>query len=231
MRKFELPAGNGGVGVDPDHPTDRHRRFRRAIMGKGTKRGEVASLAHHLQYFIPGEEVAEVAAEIPAIVPGRGDCDNVCLALHYASDARGRIWGGQVSVGNSHGLQGRVLASEGSPNWHQETPEDLRFDPIGGMERTIAGGYDGLSSLTDDATRFRPGHPEGHAPAFANLNLGFACARVTAGLSGDSDPYLQGLPETDDQHVTLAYIEAVMKSFQDQGHCAPAVHLNNSAGP
>ena len=227
----ELAAGDKGVSVEPDDPADRHWRFRPDIMGKGAILGEVASHAHHLQYYILGEEVAEVSAEMSTFVPGRDVHDNAYLTLRYASGARGRIWGSYVAAGNDHGLQFRVFGSEGGLHWHQEAPEVLRFKPIGGEERIIARGYDGLSSLTDDATRFRPGHPEGYALAFANLYSDFACARIAMGLNEDPDPYLRGLPGAEDGIVTLAFIEAAMKSFQGQGHWAPVVHLNSFAGP
>ena len=46
-----------------------------------------------------------------------------------------------------------------------------------------------------------------------------------------NSPYLQELPGADDGIVTLAFIEAAVKSRQDQGHCTPATHPNNFEGP
>ncbi len=226
----ELAAGDKGVSVEPEDPIDRHWRFRPEIMGKGAILGEVASHAHHLQHYILGEEVAEVSAEMSTFVTRRDVYDNAYLTLRYASGARGRIWGSYVAAGNDHGLQFRVFGSEGGLHWHQESPEVLRFKPIGGEERIVARGYDGLSSLANDATRFRPGHPEGYALAFANLYSDFACAKIATDLDEDPGVYLRGLPGCEDGVVTLALIEAAMSSHQNQGCWASVFQLNEGGG-
>ena len=213
----ELAAGDLGVSFEPEDPADRHWRFQPKVMGKGAILGEVASHAHHLQYYILGEQVAEVSAEMSTFVSGRAVYDNAYLALRYASGARGRIWGSYVAAGNDHGLQFRVFGSKGGLHWHQESPEVLRFKPIGGEERIIARGYDGLSSAANDATRFRPGHPEGYALAFANLYAEFACALIAAHLDEDPSAFLSSLPGSDDGVVTLALIEAAMVSQENRG--------------
>ena len=226
----ELAAGDKGVSVEPEDPADRHWRFRPEVMGKGAILGEVASHAHHLQYYILGEEVAEVSAEMSTFVSRRDVYDNAYLTLRYASGARGRIWGSYVAAGNDHGLQFRLFGSRGGLHWHQESPEILRFKPIGGEERIVARGYDGLSSPANDATRFRPGHPEGYALAFANLYSDFACARIAADLGEDPDAHLSGLPGCEDGVVTLALIEAAMTSNESRGSWVPVFQSNGGGG-
>ena len=221
----ELAAGDLGVSVEPEDPADRHWRFQPEVMGKGAILGEVASHAHHLQYYILGEQVAEVSAEMSTFVLGREVYDNAYLALRYASGARGRIWGSYVAAGNDHGLQFRVFGSKGGLHWHQESPEILRFKPIGGEERIIARGYDGLSSPANDATRFRPGHPEGYALAFANLYAEFACALIATHLDEDPGAFLSSLPGAGDGVVTLALFEAAMSSNENRGGWAPVLQV------
>ena len=217
LLEAELAAGDPGVSVEPEEPSHRHWRFRDDVMGKGAILGEVSSHAHHILHYIFGEEIAEVSAEMSIFVPRRIVYDNAYVTARYASGARGRIWGSYVAAGNDHGLRFRIFGEKGGLTWDQEEPEVLWFKPIGGKAVRIARGYDDQSAEAMRATRFRPGHPEGYALAFANLYSEFACAVMAREIGLPHEPHLVSVPNTTDGLVTMSLIESAVLSQENNG--------------
>ena len=217
----ELAAGDPGVSFEPENPADRHWRFREDIMGKGVILGEVASHAHHLLHYVYGEEISAVSAEMSIFVPRRVVYDNAYLTTRYASGARGRIWGSYIAAGNDHGLCFRIYGELGGLHWHQEDPEVLWFKPIGGKAQRIARGYQDLSSWASRGSRFRPGHPEGYALAFANLYADFGCAVMARQLGLPYEQFYDALPNTRDGIITMSLIKAAVASNDNNGRWQP----------
>ena len=213
----ELAAGDPGVSVEPDDPADRHWRFRESSMGKGAILGEVASHAHHIVSYVTGRDVTEVSAEMTTFVARREVYDNSYVTARFDNGARGRIWGSYVAAGNDHGLWFRIYGEKGGLTWVQEDPEVLWFKPIGGAAIRIARGYDDLPEHAEAATRFRPGHPEGYALAFANLYSDFARAVMARRLGLPFSQYLDRLPGALDGVGTMALIEAAVASQNSGG--------------
>ncbi|MBZ9801118.1 Gfo/Idh/MocA family protein [Mesorhizobium sp. ES1-6] len=217
----ELCAGDPGVSVEPADPAQRHWRFRADSMGKGAILGEVASHAHNIATFVTGLSITEVAAEMSTFVECREVFDNSYVTARFSNGARGRIWGSYVAAGNDHGLSFRVFGEKGGLTWVQEDPEVLWFKPIGRPAVRLARGYDSLSREAEEATRFRPGHPEGYALAFANLYSDFARAIIARRLGHPHQHYVSTLPGIDDGIEVMALIEAAMASQQDGGTWKP----------
>ena len=80
-----------------------------------------------------------------------------------------------------------------------------------------ARGYDALSPESLAATRFRPGHPEGYALAFANLYSEFACTLMARSLGLPSEPFRAALPTVNDGLVGMQLIEAARRSNEQGG--------------
>lgn len=219
----ELAAGDPGVSVEPEDTSERHWRLRDDVMGKGAILGEVSSHAHHLLHYIFGEEITEISAEMSIFVPRRLVYDNAYVTMRYASGARGRIWGSYVAAGNDHGLRFRIFGEKGGLTWEQEEPEVLWFKPIGGKAVRIARGYDDLSPEARLATRFRPGHPEGYALAFANLYVEFGCAVMARKLGLPHAPFFESVPDTTDGLATMSLIEVAVLSQENNSRWT-AVH-------
>ena len=212
-----LAAGDPGVSSEPVDLAQRHWRFRDEVMGKGAILVEVSSHAHHLLHFIFGEEIVEVSAEMSIFVPRCIVYDNAYVMARYASGAVGRIWGSYVAAGNDHGLRFRIFGETGGLTWDQEDPEVLWFKPIGGKAVRIARGYDDLSTETLNATRFRSGHPEGYALAFANLYADFGSAVIARNLALPHVSFYKSVPTTTDGVVMLSLIEAANASQENNG--------------
>jgi predicted dehydrogenase len=186
-------------------------------MGKGAILGEVASHAHHIVTYVTGLRVEQVSAELTTFVERREVYDNSYVTARFDNGARGRIWGSYVAAGNDHGLWFRIYGERGGLTWVQEDPEVLWFKPIGKPAIRLARGYDDLSADSLEATRFRPGHPEGYALAFANLYSDFARAIVARRLGRPFGAYLDRIPGVRDGVGVMALIEAAVASNERNG--------------
>lgn len=217
----ELCAGDPGVSVEPADPSKRHWRFREASMGKGAILGEVASHAHNIATFVTGLTVTDVSAEMSTFVDRREVFDNSYVTARFDNGARGRIWGSYVAAGNDHGLSFRIYGEKGGLVWVQEDPEVLWLKPIGKAAIRLARGYDDQSKASLQATRFRPGHPEGYALAFANLYSDFARAILAKRLGVPYGEYTALLPGIADGIAVMALIEAAMTSQGNDGAWTP----------
>ncbi len=171
--------------------------------------GDIGSHAFQLAEFVTGAQVAEVAADVSAIVPGRAIDDNVNVLLRFANGARGSLWASQVAIGhlNSHRL--RVYGDGGSIQWFQERPEELLVVESGQPPRCVRRGDPGTPT---SSVALPGGHPEGFIEAFSQLYSDFA-ERVSARLESRS-PKAASLfaPDAVTGTRVMAFIEAVLKS-------------------
>ena len=130
--------------------------------------GDIGSHAFQLAEFVTGAQVAEVAADVSALVPGRVIDDNVNVLLRFANGARGSLWASQVAIGhlNSHRL--RVYGEAGSIQWFQERPEELLVVEQGEAPRSVRRGDPGTPT---SSVALPGGHPEGlHRSVLAALH-------------------------------------------------------------
>ena len=173
--------------------------------------GDIGSHSFQLAEFVTGEKVAEVAADVTAIVPDRPIDDNVNVLLRFAGGARGSLWASQVALGhlNSHRL--RVYGETGSIQWFQERPEELMVVEQAAAPQFVRRGDPGTPA---SSVALPGGHPEGFIEAFSQLYSDFA-ERVTARLEGRS-PKAASLfaPDVVTGTRVMAFIEAVLKSGQ-----------------
>jgi predicted dehydrogenase len=206
----EFASGDPGVAREPADPADRHWRFRASSMGRHAILGEVGSHAHNIAEYVTGARVTRVSARFDTIAERREVHDNAYLTVEYGNGAVGRLWSSYVAVGHEHGLALRVFGDEASIAWHQESPEVLWHRQLGGPTTALTRASDGLSRESLAATRFRPGHPEGYALAFANLYREFA-----EELAGGQPSGL--LPTAEDGLATLRLIAAASRSVAREG--------------
>jgi len=122
-----------------------------------------------------------------------------------------------VAAGNDHGLSFRIFGEKGGLTWVQEEPEMLWFKPIGEAAIRLARGYDGQSEDAVAATRFRPGHPEGYALAFANLYSDFAKAIMAKRLGLPHASFEERIPGIEDGVRVMALIDAAVRSQDSNG--------------
>ena len=204
----EYPQGWLATAVEKTGQKQASWRTDPKLAGAGAL-GDIGSHSFQLVEFVTGAKVAEVAADVSAIVPGRPIDDNVNVLLRFANGARGSLWASQVAIGhlNSHRL--RVYGETGSIQWFQERPEELLIVEAGEAPRFVRRGDPGTPT---SSVALPGGHPEGFIEAFSQLYTDFA-ERVTARLESRS-PKAASLfaPDVVTGTRVMAFIEAVLKS-------------------
>ena len=131
--------------------------------------GDIGTHAFHLAEFMTGMQVTQLAADLSTQVAGRRLDDNGQMLLRFSNGARGSLWASQVAPGNENGLRVRLYGSKAGLEWSQQTPNQLRFAPVGEQPRMVTRGGAGLGTAAASATRLPSGHPEGYIEAFAQI--------------------------------------------------------------
>ena len=162
--------------------------------------GDIGTHAFNLAEFVTGLRVAELAAEVASLVPGRQVDDNAHVLLRLAGGARGHLWASQVAVGRTNALRLSVHGTEGGIDWDQETPETLWFTPRGQPRQMLVRGGPGAAG-----GRVPAGHPEGYIEAFATLYADAARAI----RARQADPQLPALA---DGLRGMAFVAACQRS-------------------
>ena len=142
---------------------------------------------------------------------------NAYLSLDYEAGVQGRLWASYVAAGNDQGLWFRIFGEKGSLTWYQEQPDALWLKLIGEPAIRYAPGFDSVAPEALKASRFRAGHPEGYALAFANLYSEFAQAIIAEKLSQPFASFLESLPSSDDGVHVMEMIQAANNSNEQDG--------------
>jgi predicted dehydrogenase len=215
----QFAGGDLGVAREPEDPARRHWRFRPDVVGRFAILGEVGSHAHNIVSFVTGLAVTEVSAQMDTIAARRDVYDNAYLNVRFDSGAVGRIWSSYVAIGNEHGLAFTIIGDNASISWTQEDPERLRIAPVDAPAHYVTRGMDGTSEDGLRSARFRPGHPEGYALAFANIYRDYASARmlIDTGRREAAQPTLDRLPTVADGRHGMSLIAAADASVAAGG--------------
>jgi predicted dehydrogenase len=179
--------------------------------------GDIGTHAHNLLRFISGLEVAEVAAEVGAIVPGRLVHDYAGALLRMDNGARGSFWVTQAAAGVENCLRIRVSGTLGSIEWLQEFPQALTFKPLHGPSQNRTPNGPGTLPLAARASRIVAGHPEGFHEGFANLYSDAAEAIAARRTGAQPDPLALYFPNSLDGLLGVRFVHSVIDSSQADG--------------
>lgn len=179
--------------------------------------GDIGTHAHNLTRFITGIEVAEVAAEIGAIVPGRQIHDYAGALLRFENGARGNFWVTQAAAGVENCLRIRVSGTKGTLEWMQEFPQVLTFKPLRGPSENRTPNGPGTLPLAARCTRLVAGHPEGFPDAFANIYSDAAEAIAARRAGTQPDPLALHFPNSWDGLLGVRFVDAVIQSSDSNG--------------
>jgi predicted dehydrogenase len=191
--------------------------FSKKFDGAGAILGEVGSHPFNIACFVSGLKAIRLCACMSTVAANREVYDNAYLSLDYEDDVQGRLWASYVAAGNDQGLWFRIFGEKGSLTWYQEQPDALWLKLIGEPAIRYAPGFDSLAPEALKASRFRAGHPEGYALAFANLYSEFAQAIIARKLSQPFAPFLESLPSSDDGVHVMEMIQAANNSNDQDG--------------
>ena len=149
---------------------------------------------HHLAYFIIGKEPERVIAECSNFSTHPGLVDNVMMWLEYEDEMKGSFWMSKTALGNRNGLRLRLYGEDGSAEWVQMHPEELRISYKDGTLITVDRAAKTLISGEARYNRYRAGHPSGFIEAFANLYYDIADALIEYRNDGEhNNPYVFGI--------------------------------------
>lgn len=208
----------GNAGPQPaDLSGPRSWKYDSAKAGPSRVMGDIGTHAHNLLRFVTGLEVAEVAAEIGAIVPGHTVDDFAGALLRLSNGARGSFWVTQAAAGVENSLKIRVSGSKGTIEWHQELPQRLDWKPFGAPAEVRTPNGPGSHPLARRSSRIVAGHPEGFPSAFGNL-FSDAAEAIAARVSGtECDPLALHFPNASDGLAGLRFVQAVIDSSKANG--------------
>jgi predicted dehydrogenase len=179
--------------------------------------GDIGTHAHNLVRFMSGLEVAEVAAEVGAIVPGRMVDDYAAAMLRFDNGARGTFWVTQAAGGVENCLRIRLSGTRGSLEWNQENPARLLHSPLGGPAEWRTPNGPGTLPLAARSTRIVAGHPEAFLEAFANI-YSDAAEAISARRAGTTpDPLALYFPDVVDGAIGIGFVSSVIASTRAGG--------------
>ena len=179
--------------------------------------GDIGTHAHQLLRFVTGLEVAQLAADLGCVVPGREAHDYAGVLLRMQGGARGSFWVTQAAAGVENGLRIRVSGSRGTLEWQQEHPQVLDHKPLDAPAQRLTPRGAGSLPLALRSTRVAAGHPEGFPEAFANLYTDAAEAIAARRAGQTPDPLALHFPTTHDGWMGMRFVDAVIRSAKADG--------------
>ncbi len=125
---------------------------------------------HSLIHFICEKTLLKLHSSVRSISNvSPGLIDEVDAIIQYEDDLVATAWYGKASLGSRNGLKLRVFGTEGSFEWHQEAPEQLKMADRYGDIRFIDRLSESSMVMNEPRyQRFKAGHPAGFIEAFAN---------------------------------------------------------------
>ncbi|MGH8958053.1 MAG: Gfo/Idh/MocA family protein [Acidimicrobiia bacterium] len=217
MRLVQVEYVQGNKASESDPEGDLPWRYHPVRGGPSLVMGDIGTHAHHLVRYVTGLEVAEVAAEVGAIVPNRKVHDFAGAMLRFDNGARGSFWVTQAAAGMENCLRIRASGTKGTIEWSQEQPTVLTFRPLNGPAQTFTPNGGGIAAAAARVSRIGKGHPEGFHEAFANI-YSDAAEAIVARLTGtEPDPLAMTFPTATDGALGLAFVEAAIESSRAGG--------------
>ena len=217
IRLVQVEYVQGGKADESKPDPSTSWRFDPVRGGPSLVMGDIGSHAHNLVRFVTGLEIAEVAAEIGNIVPGRAVHDYGGALLRLENGARGSYWVTQAAAGVENCLRIRVSGTKGSLEWMQEFPQALTFKPLGAPSQNRTPNGPGTLPLSKHSSRIVAGHPEGFHEGFANI-YSDAAEAIAARRSGKTpNPLALHFPNSFDGLMTLKFVFSAIASSKADG--------------
>ncbi len=215
--QVEYVQGHKAEDDDPDPADGLPWRYDPVRGGPSLVLGDIGTHAHNLVRFITGLEVAEVAAEVGHIAPGRLVDDYAAAMLRFDNGGRGSFWVTQAAAGVENSLWIRVSGTGGTLEWLQEHPTRLLFKPIDGPAQMRTPNGPGTLPLSARASRIVAGHPEGFHEGFATIYSDAAEAIAARRVGVPADPLALHFPNALDGALGVRFVEAAIASSSAGG--------------
>jgi predicted dehydrogenase len=170
--------------------------------------------AFRLLEFVTGQRVAEVAAQLSSVVPGRSLDDDCNVLLRLDNGTPGILIASQIAAGERNGLTLKVYGERCGLLWSHEDPNRLILSFLDGSTKILHGGANSAALRDVSRAQFRlpVGHPEGYIEAFANIYRDFAVAvrdREVGSVHGSA------VSTIDDGVRGMAFVDAAVRSNRE----------------
>jgi predicted dehydrogenase len=210
--------------IDADGQKQAEWRTDPARAGASACLADIGVHAHNLAAFVTGLELSAVAADLTTFVPGRRLDDNAHVLMRYCGGAKGVLTASQVAPGHYNGLSVKIYGAKGGLEWGGESPEHLRFTPLGEPTRLLVRGGAGNTREAARVSRMPAGHPEGYIEGFANLYRDAAklIRARRAGVAADAAARA-ATPTVIDGAKGIRFVEAAVQSSRADGRWTPAM--------
>ena len=132
---------------------------------------------HQLILFLTDRHPLQVCATQQNSGFFNGIVDSVQCLARYTEGLTANLWYGKCALGCTNGLRIRIFGSQGSAEWYQQNPEELRLhDNLGGTQILTRASNEAGICCAGRYGRFKAGHPSGFIEAFANYYADIADA-------------------------------------------------------
>lgn len=217
LAQIEYVQGGRAVEKPADGPRPQAWKYDPERGGPSLVMGDIGTHAHNLLRFVTGLEVAEVAAEVGHIVPGRAVDDYAGAMLRLSNGARGSFWVTQAAAGVENSLKFRVSGSKGTLEWLQEIPQRLDYKQLGAPAEVRTPNGPGTLPLAHRSSRIVAGHPEGFPSGFANIFSDAAEAIAARRAGKEPDPLALNFPNAYDGLAGIRFVTAAIESSRANG--------------
>jgi predicted dehydrogenase len=178
--------------------------------------GDIGTHIENMVHFVTGLEIDKISAVLSSFVEGRRLDDNAMINVLYRGGAVGHYWPSQVAMGRENGLSFRIYGSEGSLEWHQENPNEMRYAKKGTPPMILTRGGYGLGEAAARWTRMPSGHPEGLFAAWANIYEAF-CDTLRKKALGEPQDNLETFPTAFDGARGVKFVHDCVASGESGG--------------
>ena len=186
-----------------------------AQSGLGGAIGDIGVHAFNLLEYVSGQKVAEICADLNAVVAGRVLDDDCNVLLKLDNGAPGVLFASQIAAGDRNDLQLHLYGEKGGLHWWQENPNHLNINWLGQPSQTLHAGADYLQEATRGEFRLPTGHPEGLIEAFANIYRDFAGA-IRARKTDKVAKMSEFVPGIDEGVRSMAFVERAVTSSRNR---------------
>lgn len=178
--------------------------------------GDIGTHIENVVHFVTGLEIDKISAILSSFVEGRRLDDNAMINVKYRGGAMGHYWPSQVAIGRENSLSFRIYGSEGSLEWNQENPNEMRYAKKGTPPMILTRGGYGLGASAARWTRMPSGHPEGLFAAWANIYEAF-CNTLTNRARGKPRDELDIFPTAFDGARGVKFVHDCVASGESGG--------------
>jgi predicted dehydrogenase len=218
----EFAHGHHANAAEADNPRIRWR-YDPQLAGVSSVFADCGIHALHMASFIAGQQVESLAADFASTVAGRQLEDDALVAFRMSGGAIGRLWTSAIAAGRMHGLSVQVFGERGGLRWHQESPNQLYWTPVGGATSILERGAAGLSAEAARGSRVAVGHTEGFLGALGNIYADLAEVLEARREGRAPDPLALSYPTAEDGLRSVAAIHAAVASAKARGSWVSAV--------